>query len=57
MIYSLGQSPDSTQLLGSVGDEGIGDGAFEFPNGVAIDRAARVYVADRENDRVQVWAY
>ena len=57
MVYRLGESADSTQLLGSVGDEGIGDGAFEFPNGIALDRAARLYVADRENDRVQVWTY
>jgi DNA-binding beta-propeller fold protein YncE len=57
MIYSLGESADTTRLLASAGDEGIGDGAFEFPNGLALDRAERLYVADRENDRVQVWTY
>jgi DNA-binding beta-propeller fold protein YncE len=57
MIYSLGDNPDSARLVASVGDEGIGDGEFEFPNGVAVDRSARLYVADRENDRVQVWTY
>ena len=57
MIYSLGDSPDTARVLASIGDEGIGDGEFEFPNGVAIDRSARLYVADRENDRVQVWTY
>jgi DNA-binding beta-propeller fold protein YncE len=57
MIYSLGQSADTTRLLATVGDEGIGDGAFEYPNGLALDRAARLYIADRENDRVQVWTY
>jgi len=57
MIYSLANGADNPRLLASVGDEGIGDGAFEFPNGLAVDRAARLYVADRENDRVQVWTY
>ncbi len=39
------------------GVEGSEDGGFEFPFGVATDTRARVYVADWNNDRVQVWSY
>ncbi len=30
---------------------------FEYPNGVAADNDSRIYVTDRENNRVQVWSY
>jgi DNA-binding beta-propeller fold protein YncE len=45
------------RYVGSFGAEGIGDGQFQYPNGIAIDRNGRIYVTDRENDRVQVWEY
>jgi tripartite motif-containing protein 71 len=45
------------QFVGSFGTEGTGDGAFEYPNGVAADSRARLYVTDRENNRLQVWSY
>lgn len=41
----------------SFGEEGTGDGGFEFPNGVATDSFGKIYVTDRENNRVQVWSY
>jgi peptidylamidoglycolate lyase len=37
------------------GTKGKGPGEFNVPHGLAIDRAGRIYVADRENDRVQVF--
>jgi DNA-binding beta-propeller fold protein YncE len=43
--------------IGSFGQEGLGNGMFQFPNGVATDSSGRIYVTDRENDRVQVWKY
>ena len=43
--------------LGAFGVEGRSEGAFEYPNGVAVDTRARIYVTDRENNRVQVWSY
>lgn len=43
--------------IGSMGTQGIEDGQFQYPNGVALDARARVYVADTMNGRVQVWSY
>lgn len=45
------------RYLGTFGVEGQTDGTFEYPNGVATDDRDRVYVTDRENNRVQVWSY
>ena len=41
--------------LGSFGERGLGRGQFEVPHGIAIDADGRVYVADRDNARVQVF--
>src|SRR5665647_1937460 len=41
--------------IGSFGQEGLGNGMFEYPNGVATDSSGQIYVTDRENNRVQVW--
>ena len=43
------------KLIMSWGDPGSGDGQFNLPHGVWIDRKGRVLVSDRENDRVQVF--
>jgi DNA-binding beta-propeller fold protein YncE len=47
----------SPEFLTSFGSEGTADGGFEYPNGVSVDGHGRVYVADWNNDRVQVWSY
>jgi len=44
------------QHIMSWGEPGTGPGEFNLPHGVWIDRQGRVLVADRENDRVQVFA-
>jgi Uncharacterized conserved protein len=57
-MYRAMQASDTTPLyLTTFGHEGTVDGAFEFPNGVAVDGRGRVYVADWNNDRVQIWSY
>jgi sugar lactone lactonase YvrE len=43
------------RLLGSWGEPGIGPGQFMLPHGIAILADGRVLVADRENDRIQVF--
>ena len=55
--YSTDPSKPVPTYLGSFGTEGQLDGTFEYPNGVTTDKRARVYVTDRENNRVQVWGY
>jgi DNA-binding beta-propeller fold protein YncE len=47
-------SPDGT-LLFSWGEPGNGPGQFHIPHGIAVDRSGRVFVADRENSRIQIF--
>jgi len=43
------------RLQFSWGEPGDGPGQFNLPHGIAVDRDERVYVADRENSRIQVF--
>ncbi len=56
-VYSIDKGKAMPTYIGSFGDEGQLDGKFEYPNGVATDKRAHVYITDRENNRVQVWGY
>ncbi|MFC1937956.1 peptidyl-alpha-hydroxyglycine alpha-amidating lyase family protein [Chloroflexota bacterium] len=47
-------SPDGKLLL-SWGEPGYWPGQFRIPHGIWVDRQEQVYVADRENNRVQVF--
>jgi DNA-binding beta-propeller fold protein YncE len=44
-------------FLFTFGDWGLDDGLFNYPNDIALDQTGRLFIADRENDRVQVWSY
>ena len=41
----------------SFGDIGIGDGQFNYPIDVALYGTGTIYIADRDNNRIQVWSY
>lgn len=43
------------KLLHSWGEPGAGPGQFHVPHGIAVDSDGTVYVADRENSRLQVF--
>ncbi|MDB5309454.1 MAG: hypothetical protein JWO38_3656 [Gemmataceae bacterium] len=44
------------KLLLSWGEPGDGPGQFRIPHGIAVDAQGIVYVADRENSRVQLFS-
>ena len=54
-VYDV--SVDEPAYLYSFGDFGIEDGYFNFPNDIAMDRSGWLFIADRENNRIQVWSY
>ncbi len=43
------------KLITSWGQPGNGPGEFNLPHAIAVDSGGRVYVADRENSRVQIF--
>lgn len=45
----------SGKLLSSWGEPGSGPGQFRIPHGIAVDKQGTVYVADRENSRIQLF--
>ena len=45
----------SGQCVHSWGEPGSGPGQFNLPHGIAVDSAGTVYVADRENSRIQLF--
>ena len=47
----------SFEFLHKWGGEGYGDGQFILPRGLAIDGDGNVYVADADNDRIQVFKW
>jgi DNA-binding beta-propeller fold protein YncE len=54
-VYDV--SGDEAQFSYSIGDFGITEGLFVYPNDVFIDGTGRLYITDRENNRIQVWSY
>src|SRR5947209_2532895 len=44
------------RLLFSWGEPGSGRGQFHLPHGIAVGREGTVYVADRENSRIQLFS-
>ncbi len=44
------------RLIRSWGKPGAAPGQFHLPHGIAVDRQGRVFVADRENSRIQIFS-
>ena len=44
------------KLLFSWGEPGSGPGQFHLPHGIAVDAEGKVYVCDREADRIQIFS-
>ena len=42
-------------LIGSWGESGCGPGQFNLPHNIGADAEGRIYVADRENHRIQIF--
>jgi DNA-binding beta-propeller fold protein YncE len=54
-VYDV--SGDEPVFQFNIGDYGVAEGEFNFPNDISIDGTGRLYIADRENNRIQVWSY
>jgi DNA-binding beta-propeller fold protein YncE len=54
-VYDV--SGHEPRFLYAFGAWGSDDGEFNYPNDIALDSTGRLYVADRENDRIQIWSY
>src|SRR5271163_584275 len=59
-VTALGLAPAAARaqlsFLSSFGAEGAAQGDFAFPYGLAVGPTGLVYVADTDNDRVQVFS-
>jgi DNA-binding beta-propeller fold protein YncE len=57
-VFKTFQEGDARpEFLGSFGAQGVANGTFSYPNGIAVDGRGRLYIADSANDRVQLWSY
>jgi DNA-binding beta-propeller fold protein YncE len=54
-VYDV--SEPEPRFLYAFGDWGTEEGEFNYPDDIALDGTGRLYIADRENNRIQVWSY
>jgi DNA-binding beta-propeller fold protein YncE len=54
-VYNI--SGNEPALAFELGGYGIAEGQFNYPVDVYLDGTGRLYIADRGNNRIQVWSY
>lgn len=54
-VYDVSNS--EPEFLYTFGDFGMDDGLFNYPNDIVVTQNGYLYIADRENNRIQVWSY
>jgi len=61
VVDALAHTTDVYTLKGerivSFGAQGVGPGQFRYANDVALDSQTHIYISDRENHQIQVWAW
>lgn len=57
LAHTIGVYDLKGKFLTQFGTRGFGAGQFNYPNDIALDKGGRIYISDRENDRIQVWAW
>lgn len=61
VVDALAHTTDVYSLKGerivTFGAQGVGPGEFRYANDVALDRQEHIYISDRENHQIQVWAW
>jgi DNA-binding beta-propeller fold protein YncE len=62
VVTPQGESPESTEVMAvpspylvvqAIGQEGVDDGEFKSPTGIALDKGGHLYVADTDNHSIQ----
>lgn len=54
-VYDI--SGNEPKFARDIGAMGVGEGEFSYPIDIFLDGTGRLYVADRENNRIQIWSY
>ena len=55
LAHRVDMYSDKGDVLATFGANGSGPGQFAFPNDIAFNGAGRAFIADRDNNQVQVW--
>jgi sugar lactone lactonase YvrE len=54
-VYNV--AGDRPVFLYAFGEEGTQIGQFSYPNDIVLSGDGKLYIADRGNNRIQVWSY
>jgi DNA-binding beta-propeller fold protein YncE len=57
LVFAAPVTAAEFRFLRAWGGAGLGPGQFDVPDGVSVDPAGNVYIADRENNRIQKFSW